>query len=199
MKRSLKAFALILACILCLTLSQAVLAEETVGVINDIATTQVFTDEPVDEADLETIVQSGLNAASAINQQPWYFVVITNREVMMEIGGSEGGPRASLGASPAAIVIYKVNGSKSPNPDFDCGLACENMVIAANALGYATKIVSSPTMVLNGERHDEICGLLNVDTGCSAVAVLLIGHADADAVSSASVRDDAQTKVSYIQ
>ena len=73
------------------------------------------------------------------------------------------------------------------------------MVIAADTLGYSTKIVSSPTMALNGERHDEICELLNVDTSCSAVAVLLVGHADTDAVSSASIRDDAEAKVSYIQ
>ena len=46
---------------------------------------------------------------------------------------------------------------------------------------------------------DEICELLNVDTSCSAVAVLLVGHADTDAVSSASIRDDAEAKVSYIQ
>ena len=199
MKRNIKAYALILACVLCMAACHAALAEETVELIGGIATTQVFSDQPVDAADLETIAQSGLSAASAINQQPWHFVVITNKDVMIQIGGSEGGQRASLGASPAAIIIYKVNDSKSPNPDFDCGLACENMVVAANALGYDTKIVSSPTMALNGERHDEICELLNVDTAYSAVAVLLIGHGDANAVSSASTRDDAGSKVSYIQ
>lgn len=199
MKQNIKAYSLILACVLCMAACHAALAEETIELIGSIATTQVFSEEPVDMADLETIAQSGLSAASAINQQPWYFVVITNKEVMIQIGGSEGSQRASLGASPAAIIIYKVNDSKSPNPDFDCGLACENMVIAADTLGYSTKIVSSPTMALNGERHDEICELLNVDTSCSAVAVLLVGHADTDAVSSASIRDDAEAKVSYIQ
>lgn len=199
MKQNIKAYSLILACVLCMAACHAALAEETIELIGSIATTQVFSEEPVDMADLETIAQSGLSAASAINQQPWYFVVITNNDVMIQIGGSEGAQRASLGASPAAIIIYKVNDSKSPNPDFDCGLACENMVIAADMLGYSTKIVSSPTMALNGERHDEICELLNVDTSCSAVAVLLVGHADTDAVSSASIRDDAEAKVSYIQ
>ncbi len=194
-----KLTALLLALLMCLSVCPSVLAEDTVTLIGSVATTQVFSDEAVDDGDLETIVKSGLAAASAINQQPWYFAVITNKAVMMEIGGSEGGQRASLGASPVAIVLYKVNDSKSPNPDFDCGLACENMVIAANALGYATKIVSAPTITLNGERHDEICEKLGVNTNYSAVAVLLIGHADADAVSSASVREGAEVKVSYIQ
>ena len=194
-----KLLALLLALLMCLSVCSSVLAEDTVTLIGSVATTQVFSDEPVEDADLESIVRSGLAAASAINQQPWYFAVITNKDVMLDIGGSKGGQRASLGASPAAIILYKVNDSKSPNPDFDCGLACENMVIAANALGYATKIVSAPTMTLNGERHDEICEKLGVSNDYTAVAVLLIGHADADATTSASVRADMETKVNYIR
>ena len=98
MKQNIKAYSLILACVLCMAACHAALAEETIELIGSIATTQVFSEEPVDMADLETIAQSGLSAASAINQQPWYFVVITNKDVMIQIGGSEGSQRASLGA-----------------------------------------------------------------------------------------------------
>ena len=107
-----------------------------------------------------------------------------------------GGAKASLGDSPLAIVVYMNPNSKSPAPEYDCGLATQNMVIAASALGYGVKIVSSPTMSLNGEKHDEICEKLGVDTGLKAVAVLLIGKPaeDTDAVSSASVREELNAK-----
>lgn len=199
MKKNLRMIALLASLVICMAVCQVSHAEETVALIGSVATTQVFTEEEVKDEDLETIVKSGLAAASAINQQPWYFAVVTNRDVLADIGESGFGGRASLGSSPAAIIIYLNTNTKSPDPNFDCGLACENMVIAANALGYATKIVTAPTRSLNGERHDEICGKLNVDTTLSAVAVLLIGHADTDAVSSASVREDMEAKVSFIR
>jgi len=96
---------------------------------------------------------------------------------------------------------FRNDASKSPNADFDCGLAAQNMVVAAASLGYGVKIVSSPTMSLNGANHDALCEKLGVDPSMQAVAVLLIGRAaDAtDALSSASVRDSLEAKTSIIE
>ena len=51
-------------------------------------------------------------------------------------------------------------------------------------------------MSLNGEKHDQICEKIGVDTSLQAVAVLLIGKPaeSANAVSSASVRDAQDAK-----
>lgn len=223
-------------------------AEETVSTILNAGTAQAFTDDPVAEEDLNAILECGLSAASAINRQPWYFVALTNQEIMEEISGSmgfggmpaggmpegaqpregmempegmaapegmqmpegmtdsEGMPdggtaKAGLGDSPTAIIVYKNPATSSTNADFDCGLACQNMVIAANALGYGAKIVSSPTMALNGENHDALCEKLGVDISFSAVAVVLIGKTDAevDAASSASIRSTMDEKVSFVK
>jgi len=230
-------------------------ADSAVDVIMNTGTTQAFTDEAVLTADLETILKAGLSTESAINQQPWFFVAVTNQDVMKEIGGSgmggfsmpagsgkpegmpegapeggkpegmsEGAPaggkpegaseggmpampaggsgaKASLGDSPAAIIIYKNDGSKSPDASFDCGLATQNMVIAASALGYGVKIVSSPTMSLNGTNHDALCEKLGVDPSMQAVAVLLIGKAQesTDATSGATTRESFENKTSIIE
>ena len=109
--------------------------------------------------------------------------------------------RIAAGDPPVAVVIYKNGASKSPNADFDCGLAAQNMVIAASALGYGTKIVSSPTMSLNGEKHDELCEKLGVDPSMQAVAVLLIGKKDesVDATSGATTREPMENKVSFVE
>ena len=235
-----------LAMVLLLVFSLATAgAESAVDTILTTGTTQAFSSEAVPEEDIQTILQAGVSTASAINQQPWYFVAITNQDVMKEIGGSGmsfggklgaapegmtppdgagappagekpeggipampsmpagagGGAKASLGDSPLAIIVYMNTASKSPAPEYDCGLATQNMVIAASALGYGVKIVSSPTMSLNGDKHDEICEKLGVDTSLQAVAVLLIGKADeaVDGVSSASVREAVENKSVIIQ
>ena len=245
----------IIALILALLVSSCAMADSTVDTIMTVGTTQAFTDEAVSKDDLTTILRAGLAAESAINQQPWYLVAVTNKEIMSELAGSGsgftppagagekpegmpegkpegfpegmpekpegmpdgaqagdgsmpappagfgGGAKAGLGDSPAAIIIYKNGDSKSPDASFDCGLAAQNMYLAAASLGYGVKIVSSPTRTLNGENHDALCEKLGVDPSMQAVAVLLIGRAadTADASSGASVRDDLEAKTSIIE
>ena len=227
--------------------------ESLTDILTDSRTAQSFTDEAVSDEDLNTILEAGLAATSAINQQPWYFVAVTNQDVIAEIKGGAGGAggfgggapaggfpggnapeggfpgggkpegapdgakpeggfappaggsfgggaaKAGLGDSPVAIIIYMNENTSSPNASFDCGLACENMFIAAKALGYGAKIVSSPTMQLNGANHDALCEKLGVDPAYTAVAVLLIGREATDATTSASVRNDLADKVSIIK
>ena len=226
-----KRLTIITMAVMLITASSA-MAETAVDTIMNVGTTQAFTNEEVSVDDLKTIMQAGLSAASAINQQPWFFVAITDQKLLKEIAGSgmsfappagasgkaegvpqgekgsfpaapaaNGGVKAGLGDSPAAIIIYRSDASKSPNADFDCGLAAQNMVIAASSLGYGVKIVFSPTMSLNGQRHDVLCEKLGVDTSMQAVAVLLIGRADTavDATSSATPREPLEAKTSIIE
>ena len=240
-------FSLLVLLVFITSLCGSAFAESAADIILRTGTTQAFASDSVPDEDIQTILQAGVSTASAINQQPWFFVAITNQDLMKEIGGSgmsfgsrpesepegfgtppegampegfsappeggkpdgenmpsmpsmpaggSGGAKASLGDSPLAIIVYKNTASKSPSPDYDCGLATQNMVIAASSLGYGVKIVSSPTMSLNGENHDQICEKLGVDTSLQAVAVLLIGKPaeSTDAVSGASVRDELGAK-----
>ncbi len=222
MKRILALILFLLLCVFALSAS----AQAAVDVILSAGTTQAFKADAIPEDDLLTILQAGLSTTSAINQQPWHFAVITNQDVMKEIGSAgmggapagappagapAGGPpagmpassgaKAGLGDSPVAIVVYMNEGTPSPDENFDCGLATQNMVIAANALGYGTKIVSAPTMALNGEKHDEICEKLGVDKAYNAVAVLLLGYTDTevDGATGASVRSVLEEKVSFVK
>ena len=231
-----KWISLIVMALMVCTLAMSACAQTLTDVILTAGTTQAFKKDAVPEEDLTVILQAGLSAASAINQQPWHFAVITNPEIAKELspsmgmppmgapaGGPAGAPagmppapeggapmdmpkmpaasgaKASMGDSPVAIIVYMNKETKSPDANFDCGLATQNMVIAANALGYGTKIVSAPTMALNGENHDAICEQLGVDKAYSAVAVLLVGYTDteADGATGASVRSALEEKVSF--
>lgn len=219
-------------------------APSALDAILSAGTTQAFTEDAVPDEDIETILRAGLSAESAINQQPWFFVAVTDKDVLAELsassgmprgnmpmpggerpampegkdmpippdgkdfpampeGGSmpsmpQGGAKASVGDAPLAIVVYKDENSSSPNPDFDCGLAVQNMYLAAASLGYGAKLVSSPTMTLNGENHDQICEQLGVDPSYTAVAVLLVGTPDesVDGVTGASTRASLEEKTS---
>ena len=234
----MKKIALIAALLMLFTCAApSAFAETTLDTILTAGTTQAFTDEAVPDEDIQTILRAGLASESAVNQQPWFFVAVTDKAVMEELSGSggmppmggamppaangqppagaapggdgpkdmpapmmTGGAKAALGDSPLAILVYMDENSKSPNPSFDCGLAVQNMYIAAVSLGYGAKVISSPTMTLNGEKHDQICEQLGVDPSMTAVAVLLIGKRNetVDGVSGATTRADLDSKVSII-
>ena len=55
-----------------------------------IPTTQAFSEQAVSKENLTTIAQAGMSAASAINQQPWHFVVVTNPEIIAQLSSSGG-------------------------------------------------------------------------------------------------------------
>lgn len=111
-----------------------------------------------------------------------------------------GAPSPKLGLADATVAIFIYGTNNMSTDSFDCGLATEAMSIAALSLGYGTKIVSSPSIALNGEKKAEFDKLLQIPEGYSNVAVLLIGHNDesVDTTSSASTRNAFDEKVKFI-
>lgn len=118
-----------------------------------------------------------------------------NGEKMTPPTGS-GAAKAGMADAPLAIVISCKEGSQ-----LDAGLACQNMSVAAQLLGYGTKIISSPTMTLNGSRKAEFDAMLGIPDGMKAVAVLLIGAEDTttDGVTSATMRNPLNEMVTYVK
>lgn len=65
--------------------------------------------------------------------------------------------KAGVADAPLAIVISCTEGN-----ELSAGLACQNMSVEAQLLGYGTKILSSPTIALNGTKQTEYKELLGI-------------------------------------
>ena len=113
--------------------------------------------------------------------------------------GSGAAPaKADITGAPLAIVISCGEGS-----ELDAGLACQTMSVTAQLLGYGTKILTSPTIALNGEKQEEYRQLLGIPEDYSAAAILLVGYADssaeeADGVTGATERNPLDEQVTYV-
>lgn len=90
-------------CALALVISLAGCGQNGKAVVTDISTTQYFTEETVSQEDMETLVQAGINAPSAMNGQPWHFSVITDAEVLKQISGGMGGGMGFGGRPQGAL------------------------------------------------------------------------------------------------
>lgn len=89
-------------CALALVISLAGCGQNGKAVVTDISTTQYFTEETVSQEDMETLVQAGINAPSAMNGQPWYFSAIPDTEVLQQISDGMGGGMG-FGSRPQGI------------------------------------------------------------------------------------------------
>ena len=115
-------------------------------------------------------------------------------------GAAGTAAKAGIADAPLVIVVSCTDGS-----ELDAGLACQNMSVAAQLLGYGTKIISSPTLAVNGEKQAEYRELLGIPEDQTAVAFLLVGRADTsaggdtDASAGASTRNPLDEMVTYTE
>lgn len=97
-----------------------------------------FTDRAISKDTLETIVKAGMAAPTAVNKQPWDFVVVTERQVLDSLMTNH--PYSNLATATAAIIVCG-NMEKAMEGDGqaywiqDCSAATENILLAAHALG----------------------------------------------------------------
>ena len=98
-----------------------------------------FTDAPVPREDLRKIVQAGIQAPSAKNEQVVSFVIVDDPELLRQIAQIVDKPACETARAMIACVAdpRPVIGQISFELE-DCAASVENMLLAVTALGYAT-------------------------------------------------------------
>ena len=108
-----------------------------------------FTGEAVSAEQLEILLKAGMAAPTAMNSQPWRFVVLTDQDRIANLLG--GGPRSGMFTEAGAVIVVcgQTTMMRKPfgQPDApavemenifwyeDCSAATENILLAAKALG----------------------------------------------------------------
>jgi nitroreductase len=133
---------------------------------------RAFTDQPVDRADLEAIVQAGLDAPTGVNAQLKQYIVIDDPAVMDTLRPIS----RALATAPAAIVQL-IDPQPTKFGEYwrqDASASMENMLLAAVALGYASVWVEGA--VRRAER--EIAEALGVPEPLQVSALMPVGRPD---------------------
>jgi nitroreductase len=151
---------------------------------------RTFTSVPVSAGDLEVILKCGIKAPSASNRQPWKFIVVRELSLMQQMIGN-------VAEGNVLIVISGPEAQANSTVDFDCGLATENMTIAAQSLGLGARIYTGPIRNINATMKQT----LQIPEGWRAVAVLKVGHIESnvDATSAASPRNSYDEVVTFLK
>lgn len=117
-----------------------------------------YTTEPVEEAQLQALIDAAVQAPSAMNQQPWSFCVVRDQALLLQISDKAKAhllrsPPAGLAAHhleemlgndafhifyhAPAIILISATGD-GPWMHNDCALAAQNLMLAARAAGLGT-------------------------------------------------------------
>ena len=145
--------------------------------------------EQIPEEVLGKILEAGLQSPSARNHQPWHFSVVQDAGLIQEghdeaarVMGKNGSPRFAdpkfqiFYYAPTAVFIF---GEKDFDwTDVDCGIAVENMALAAEGLGIGSVILGLPKAAFKGEKADELRAKLRCPEGYDFVIALSLGYAE---------------------
>jgi nitroreductase len=144
---------------------------------------------------LKELINAGTYAPSAVNRQPWRFVVIKDRDMISRLSARakktllEHAEKATdphvkqmLGAmrmpefnifynAPVLVLIFAAPDAYSP--EYDCALAAENMMLAARSLGIGSCWIGFG-MPLGSDK--EVLDELKVPANHKLMAPLIFGY-----------------------
>lgn len=132
---------------------------------------RVYTDEPVSEADLRSLLEAGMAAPSGSNRKPWHFVAVTDRETLLAL--AEAHPYGKMVARAGAAIAVCGDPGASTWWVQDCSAATENILVAAAALGLGAVWIGCHG---HAEREQAIRGVLGIPDSIGVLSLLSIGH-----------------------
>jgi nitroreductase len=98
-----------------------------------------FTGEKISDAQIDTLLRAAMAAPSAINKQPWAFIVVTDETIIAQLG--EALPYSRCSNHPAIAIIPCGDLTKAIPGEManfwinDVSAATENLLLAAHAMG----------------------------------------------------------------
>jgi nitroreductase len=156
-----------------------------------------FKEKPVGKDTLTRLLLAAVQAPSAMNQQPWAFVVIQDRDLLKDYSdrakafllkslGPESpiehyretlsDPNFNIFYDAATLVVICAKSSNTAAAE-DCCLAAENFMLAALDFGLATCPIGFARPWLN-ERSTK--GELKIPSGYGAVFPIIVGYPKAE-------------------
>jgi nitroreductase len=133
-----------------------------------------YTSAAIDAGTLDVILKAGMYAPSAVNKQPWHFIVFRSREMMEKIMAFH--PNASmLSQADAAILICwdeHLQHDTGYGP-VDCAAATQNILLAACNLGIGSVWVGIYPRV---QRMESVHLLFELPDHIKPFAIISLGY-----------------------
>lgn len=126
---------------------------------------------------VDTLMRAAMAAPTAMNKQPWQFVVIDDRTVLDTIAARFPNISMAAGASVAVAVCgdmsLAIEGDGQPYWIQDCSAATENLLLAAHAMGLGAVWCGIYPIE---ERVKDMSSLLKLPENVIPLALVPVGY-----------------------
>ena len=147
---------------------------ETLEAIYTRRSIRKFTGKPIPDNLIRIILEAGMFAPSARNQQPWHFIVINDKSLKNRL--MKAHPYASmLSEAPSAILVCgDTDLELSPGYwPIDCAAATQNILLAAHAHGLGGVWLGVQP---RQERKDAIREIFKLPLNIQPFALIALGY-----------------------
>lgn len=176
--------------------------KEILDLITSRQSDRKYSEKPVEKEKLDRIVEAGRMAPSACNAQPWKFIVVTDRELVLKIAEAASakllGMNSFVAQAPVILVVVREQanlssrvGATIKNKDYsliDIGIATENICLQAHAEGIGSCIIG-------WFDEKEIMKLLSIPKSKRVELIITLGYSLSD--QREKRRKPPEEKVSY--
>ena len=135
-----------------------------------------FTGEKISAEQIDTLLRAAMAAPSAINKQPWAFIVVTDEGIISRLG--EELPFSRCSNQPACAIVPCGDLSKAIEGDMaafwinDVSAATENLLLAAHSMGLGAVWTGvHPNM----ERVAQVQGILGLPEHIIPLCIVPVG------------------------
>ena len=161
---------------------------EVLQAISNRRSHRAYKSEQLPEEVLTAILTAGMEAPSAKNKQPWHFSVVQDAELIQEVHDEAMKNMREGMAYPqfknpdfqifyyAPTVIFVFGDKENHWTQVDCGIATQNMVLAAEAQGLGSVILGLPLPAFEGDKADELRTRLDCPEGYDFVLAISLGY-----------------------
>lgn len=138
---------------------------------------RVYTDEAISDQQIETMLKAAMAAPTAVNKQPWAFVVIKSKDTLKAI--SDSIPSMAMAKTAPLVIVVCGDMTKAldgEGHDYwvqDVSAATENLLLAANAQGLGAVWCGVYPV---SSRVAFISDLLGLPDNIVPLAVVPVGH-----------------------
>jgi len=165
---------------------------ETLRVIKNRYSCRAFDDRRIDAELLKMVAEAGIQSPSGMNTQRWHIVVVSDKSLIDELESaglsainvlpdksiserikSRGG---KLFYNAQAFIALATEASGQEPSLLDCGIAVENMTIAAASLGLASCICGLASFAFQGGREAHFNEKLRFPPGYQFAMSILLGY-----------------------
>lgn len=142
-----------------------------------------YTDKVVEPEKIEQLLRAAMSAPTAVNKQPWAFVVVTDRALLDTLSVLLPYGKMLKSATTAIVVCGDLNKALLDiNQAYwvqDCSAASQNILLAAHAMGLGAVWTG---VFPREDRVADVRGVLNIPDNLVPLNVIPVGYPNGDSM-----------------